>query len=308
VSTLRGTGGDILYCEEAAFMDLGVFYEVIVPLMEMRGAATIMISTPLGTFNFYTELQQLRDENGELVFNTRRLSAACHRCRGTDVETECEHPSPDKPSWKLETSAKMRAIFGHRKSLLAREAFGKTADSESLAFQARDLKDFFTAPLVRAPHPPVTRLFVALDPNGGAGEEGGTGSATAIVSFYYNGMNPVVRYVRASALATRRFASSSGKTMRRRLRSAMTASTGFMGSSIMYAALSLSTKTCDGYVSARSERPLQRLRYNGIKYACSKMIHVNRCTRLSSGASGSWSSGGGGQRRRTMTDSKSMAM
>tara|TARA_B100000519_G_C14195342_1_gene415162 strand:+ start:229 stop:972 length:744 start_codon:yes stop_codon:yes gene_type:complete len=34
--TLRGVGGHIIYMEEAAFMDLAVFYEVIVPLLEVR--------------------------------------------------------------------------------------------------------------------------------------------------------------------------------------------------------------------------------------------------------------------------------
>lgn len=44
-------------------MDLGVFYEVIVPLLEME-AALICISTPLGTFNFYSELTDLKDDKG----------------------------------------------------------------------------------------------------------------------------------------------------------------------------------------------------------------------------------------------------
>ena len=34
--TLRGVGGNIVYMEEAAFMDLDVFYQVIVPLLEVR--------------------------------------------------------------------------------------------------------------------------------------------------------------------------------------------------------------------------------------------------------------------------------
>jgi len=46
--TLRGVGGDIVYMEEAAFMDLEVFYQVIVPLLEMDSCALICISTPQG--------------------------------------------------------------------------------------------------------------------------------------------------------------------------------------------------------------------------------------------------------------------
>ena len=45
--TLRGCGGDVVYMEEAAFMALDVFFEVIVPLLEMETTALIAISTPL---------------------------------------------------------------------------------------------------------------------------------------------------------------------------------------------------------------------------------------------------------------------
>lgn len=44
--TLRGVGGDVVYMEEASFMDLAVFYEVIVPLLEVDRTALICISTP----------------------------------------------------------------------------------------------------------------------------------------------------------------------------------------------------------------------------------------------------------------------
>ena len=44
--TLRGVGGDVVYMEEASFMDLSVFYEVIVPLLEVDKTALICISTP----------------------------------------------------------------------------------------------------------------------------------------------------------------------------------------------------------------------------------------------------------------------
>jgi hypothetical protein len=43
---LRGVGGDVIYLEEAAFMDLKMFNEVIVPLLELETTALICISTP----------------------------------------------------------------------------------------------------------------------------------------------------------------------------------------------------------------------------------------------------------------------
>ena len=54
-------------------MDLGVFYDVIVPLMEVEGTATICISTPLDEFNFYSALTDLKDEKGRHVFNVKHI-------------------------------------------------------------------------------------------------------------------------------------------------------------------------------------------------------------------------------------------
>jgi len=175
-------------------MDLGVFYEVIVPLMEMRGAATICISTPVSTWNFYTELTELRDDRGELLFNTIKVGMVCDRCAGTEHESECTHPTSDRPEWKTETSEKVRAIYGHRKTLLMREVMGRVADDENMAFEVRDLKAFFKRADEPEPHNPVDCIFVSVDPNGGASSEGGTGSQSALVSFYYNGANIVVRF------------------------------------------------------------------------------------------------------------------
>jgi len=173
-------------------MDLGVFYEVIVPLMEMRGAATICISTPVSTWNFYTELTEIRDDRGELLFDVIKVGMVCDRCAGTEHEADCTHPTSDRPEWKTETSEKVRAIYGHRKTLLMREVMGRVADDENMAFEVRDLKAFFKRKNAKEPHNVVDTLFVALDPNGGASGEGGTGSESAVFSFFLDGSNVVV--------------------------------------------------------------------------------------------------------------------
>ena len=63
--TLRGCGGDVVYMEEAAFMALDVFFEVIVPLLEMETTALIAISTPLDGMNFYSEMFELKGGDGK---------------------------------------------------------------------------------------------------------------------------------------------------------------------------------------------------------------------------------------------------
>lgn len=54
-------------------MDRQVFYEVLVPLMEVRGTATICISTPLGSSNFYSELTRVVDEKGNPIFDVLQI-------------------------------------------------------------------------------------------------------------------------------------------------------------------------------------------------------------------------------------------
>jgi hypothetical protein len=51
-----------------------VFYEVLVPLMEVEGTATICISTPLGKHNFYTQLAQAKDKRGIPIFKMYHTS------------------------------------------------------------------------------------------------------------------------------------------------------------------------------------------------------------------------------------------
>ena len=50
-----------IICEEAAAMDMQVFYEVVVPLMEMDRTSLICISTVLGSDNFYSKLLMLKE-------------------------------------------------------------------------------------------------------------------------------------------------------------------------------------------------------------------------------------------------------
>jgi hypothetical protein len=51
VYKLRGVGANVIYCEEVAFMDLRIWYQVIVPLMEVIGTVIIAITTPQGMLN-----------------------------------------------------------------------------------------------------------------------------------------------------------------------------------------------------------------------------------------------------------------
>lgn len=159
-------------------MDLGVFYEVIVPLMEVEGTATICISTPLDGFNFYSELTELKDANGRLIFNVKHIKG--------DV------PVP----WKsAEGRSRVQAIYGAgRDSTYQREIMGEiVGDNNNCAFRADKLKRWLEKPPLSGPYETDDEtIYIAIDPNGGATGSDGPGSDTAIVSFIVSGGRVVI--------------------------------------------------------------------------------------------------------------------
>ena len=160
-------------------MDLGVFYEVIVPLMEVEGTATICISTPLGRNNYYSMLTEVRDDKGKLVFNVRHIKG------GTP------------PSWKPdEARSRVQAIYGNRSTLFKREIMGEVADdAESMAFSPQKLDKFFEKSPMQAPYEINDNIvYVAIDPNGGASASDGPGSDTGIISFVVSQGRVVVSF------------------------------------------------------------------------------------------------------------------
>ena len=52
--TTKGTGGDVIILEEAAYVDQGFFYETVAPLLLVGVTSLICISTLTSDINFYT--------------------------------------------------------------------------------------------------------------------------------------------------------------------------------------------------------------------------------------------------------------
>jgi hypothetical protein len=84
-------------------MSLDVFYEVIIPLFEMRNASLICISTPVDNFNFYSALLNLVHPDTNLpIFNTYQLQLICNRCKKKEKPEKCIHNLKYIPPWKSE--------------------------------------------------------------------------------------------------------------------------------------------------------------------------------------------------------------
>ena len=169
--TLRGVGADIVVMEEAAFMDTKVFYEVIVPLLEVENTALICISTPQDSMNFYSEMFNMKLPNGEGLFNTLEVKLACDECLAGDHPERCVHMTDEIPPWKSVAKFDMiKAIYGNKIELLQRESMGLVTEDMASVFKQKYIDIMYNAtPYTLSKEPSF--VFCATDPNGGGSSD-----------------------------------------------------------------------------------------------------------------------------------------
>jgi hypothetical protein len=183
--TLRGVGGDVLYLEEAAFLDLSVFFEIVVPLLEMATTALIAISTPQDRLNFYSEMFELKDHTGEMFFRTIKVSLVCEPCLQSGKASECTHNQDLIPPWKSAAKLDMvRALYGDQSDLMARESMGAITDDATSLFPSQKVLAFMSCSVQLEIQPEY--IFMGFDPNGGGS------SKMALVSVVFRGESLVV--------------------------------------------------------------------------------------------------------------------
>lgn len=170
--TLRGVGADVIILEEAAYIDLDLFKEVIVPLLEMKDARTIMISTPINSFNFFSKLLSLRGPNGSLVFLTYDVSLVCPRCRRGPNPELCRHRVHLLPKWKSVKAMDLaQMIMEDDTTTLLRESRGMIMDECGGFFKTSDVEQTFESPpWDPSPVEYPRYVLVTLDPNTRSGK------------------------------------------------------------------------------------------------------------------------------------------
>lgn len=91
---LRGIGGDLIILEEAAFVPVRTFREIVVPLLRMQKTCIVAIST-LGSDgnNYYTKILKMD------LFDKIIISLICEECEAKGVEEVCEHRKDLRPPW-----------------------------------------------------------------------------------------------------------------------------------------------------------------------------------------------------------------
>jgi hypothetical protein len=178
VGTTKGTGGDIIILEEAAYVDANFFYETVAPLMTIGTTCFLAISTLTSEINFYTRLMRMRDKStGQPMFTCLSVQLACEKCRDDGKAAECIHLLHLVPRWQSgERHMRLKTIMQDRPDLIQSELAGMAFDSLQCVFRPADLDIMFSQP---PPEPELNAdVYIFIDP-----AAGGPQSDYAVLSF-----------------------------------------------------------------------------------------------------------------------------
>ena len=178
IGTTKGTGGDVLILEEAAYCDPNFFYETLAPILLIDRTSLLAISTLTSEINFYSRLMKLRDSaTGRAIFTIMQIQLACEKCIEAGKSTECVHLLHLAPRWQsTERHRRLKTIMQDRPDLIQSELAGLAFDSLQQAFASADIERMFSQEV-----PPAQfgqPIYTVIDP-----AAGGPQSEYAVVSF-----------------------------------------------------------------------------------------------------------------------------
>lgn len=129
-----------------------------------------MHSTVRGSQNFFSRLRNLRDENGELVFNSVDFRLECKRPACKEHPEKCTHIFADMPSHLSAHKAKrVQALMSGEEQLMLQETRGIETDPNDPQFPLVFLDEVFDKKKryfnFKDNHP--KEIHVLVDPNGG---------------------------------------------------------------------------------------------------------------------------------------------
>lgn len=163
--SLRGTGGNVIICEECAFMKAEAFYEIVVPLMTIDECAFIAISTlSTNQVNHFGDLIKYN------LVATLNISLACDSCRRMKTAEMCKHRMGEIPPWSsTERREWTQQVLGTgRADQYKREIMGVDDAPSSVCFPIMKIESLFANPPSFVPASPTRHIFVAIDPCGGS--------------------------------------------------------------------------------------------------------------------------------------------
>lgn len=175
---MRGSGGEVIICEEMAHITPALFFDVILPTF-ITGPAFIGITTVMNSQNYVSMLLQLKDTLNpkKPLINQIIFEDVCATCKRKGLEKLCNHKKGEKPWWQdPKRDADIQLMAQDHEDSYLRETKGLIVDSNCTPFFARSIIDDFANSSVDIKFD-VKHVFVAYDPSCG-----GKKSDTAIVS------------------------------------------------------------------------------------------------------------------------------
>lgn len=160
-----------MWVDEAAFIEYGMFVEVIVPLIGMRKARLFMITTPADQFNYFSKLvKKIDPTTGFPIFVFVHLKLACDRCINKKQSILCVHRLKYLPPWKSEaSSAIITEILKDEQATLERENLGMIAEAGESMIPKEIVEKWTNSPRFDPNQQKLRSKMVILciDPNGG---------------------------------------------------------------------------------------------------------------------------------------------
>lgn len=193
-NTVRGTGGTLIICEEAAAMELKFFSNVVLPVTGVGNASCLCISTiqgddSEGVQNWFTNLLGMAHGDGRPMFNVFKMYQACQKCIDAGIAEKCEHLKNELPWWH--NQSKQMLV----RDIMTRLGCEESAKRELLGVSTSKVKPIYPSTLVRQlfntqKNPLISLsqltedpylIFVAIDPS-----MGGDKSNTSLVSMIFH--------------------------------------------------------------------------------------------------------------------------
>ena len=156
--------------DEAAFADPAVVSGTLAPMCTEIDTSLFMLTTTLGSDNYFTKMTKMKDTRGGYLFQTVRMGQPCDECVATrDDPWLCPHNEDEKAEWISSEEQRRWAIFYKElgdEETMKRELYSvDTVDGQRM-FEDAEIKYLREAPLYDQDKP-FRYITVGMDPGGG---------------------------------------------------------------------------------------------------------------------------------------------
>jgi len=181
----------LILVDEGAYVDPNLLCETIFPVLEVKNAVLVIITTPLGPGNIISLLIMMKNRDGSSFFCVIAIGLVCPDCKKLplDAMLECKHLDHLRPRWKSgyrhdRFVQVTKAVDQQGAGRGVRENMGESASEFSPAFPGTavvhmcDDSNVYTIQDVLANSAPKC-IYVAVDPAGDGA------SRCAVISGFY---------------------------------------------------------------------------------------------------------------------------